>query len=212
MAISDAYATVSELKAFKPRFSSDDDAALGSGLKAIARYLDRKLNWPSGFNKDGTATTRVYPGSGGRVLMLTHSVASLAGIQVKVNDSYDGDFAGETALAAGVYGLRGEGGVLDPDKGPEPRPWTQLYLPGWSTKGEWTKDYRVQVTAIHGWPAVPEAIHFANMELLLIIRGESTFSTDRIQEMDSVVSTSPQARAILKGLSEVYNRYPVAVA
>ena len=208
MAIAAAYATVDEYKAVKGlEFDSTHDLVIGRQLLAMSRGLDRKLAQPTGFNKDEAVTNRLYVGSGTRCLAV-EPIASTVGLVIKVNASHNGDFSGETAFPNTDYQLR----PLNADKGPEPQPWTQIYLPDWSTRGYWGEGYGVQVTGIHGWPEVPEAIRLATIELTaMALRIEGAYATGRIQELDQVENASPQARAQLRGLYERYNRYPVAV-
>ena len=48
--------------------------------------------------------------------------------------------------------------------------------------------------------------------LTSIVRIESPYATQQIQELDQLVQASPQARSILNGLMQSYNHYPVVVA
>jgi len=178
-------------------------------LEAMSRVLDRKLAQPAGFSKDAAVTTRVYTGDGSRCLPLRYAIASVTGLVVKRDTDNDGSFADETALTLNTdFELR----PLDADQGPEARPWTELYIPDWAaTYYSWYERYRVQVVAIHGWPAIPQAIKLATIELTAMVAGDSTFTTNRINELDQAVDASPQARAILRDLWQVYNFYPIAV-
>ena len=210
MAIGDAYATAAEYRAAVDRTDAADDAIIGRDLTALSRYLDWKLNQRAGFQKDAAVTVRVYEGDGTRRLLLRFSIASATGLIVTRDTDADGDFADETALTSNTdFELR----PLDADKYPEARPWTELYIPSWApTYGTWYEGERVQVTAIHGWPAVPAAIKSGTIWLTSIVRIESPYATQQIQELDQLVQASPQARSILNGLMQSYNHYPVVVA
>lgn len=215
MAITDAYFTPQEARAYgKPAERGVDDVVLEAQILGVCRFLDRELGWAStGFNRDSAVTTRVYAPDDE-----IDPIASLTGLVVRATT------ASPPITWASVTPL-----VLDTDfellprnaaQGAEPRPWTTLRLFGWTAspvgafepKYYQPSDYRVQVTAIHGWPAVPPAIKWKAIELLDILRGKSIFATEQITDVDTTLRTSIQARGILRGLSQVYSRYPVAVA
>lgn len=200
-----------EYRLTKALESGRDDLALERQLAAVSRLLDRKLNQPYGFNVDATVTTRIY-GPGDNIA----PIASLIGLIVKAATGTPIDWSSVTALTINEDFETLPYGALS---GPEPAPITALRLVGWGAQppSVWTPktyipdDFKVQVTALHGWPAVPEAIKEATIQLTAILRAESPFATDRIQELDQAVGTSGQARAILKALYEVYNAMPVAI-
>lgn len=209
MAIGDAYATAQKYRALKQGLSAADDILLDLELKAVSRLIDRKTNNPFGYNKDATVTTRVYLKD-----EETAPIASTAGLIVKATTSaLPITWADVTAL------------TLDTDFELLPRnpisgwPYTALQIIGWASvpPSVWTPQtynpdtYRVQVTAIHGWPAVPDEIMFATVELTALLRAESPYATDRIQELDQVVAASPQARSILKALYAQFNPRPIAI-
>lgn len=175
-----------------------------SQLKATSRWLERKLE--QFFNRDATATTRVYvpPYTGYGLspsLLDIEPVVSVSAVKVDTNAGGTFD---ETALAVTEYRLL----PVNAAAGPEPRPYRQLDVTPWGSQGSWPATVQLQVTGIHGWPAVPEAIINATVEFTAMLRGESPFATGRITEMNQLVASetvSPQARAILKGLIEVYH-------
>lgn len=201
MALSDAYATVAEYYAHAragetaPTNPSDADyAAVLSALKATARYIDKKTRRPLGYKQDGTATQRVYFGCGGDVLSLMgHDYVSVSAIAW---DSVgDGTYA--TTLAAGDYELLPRNAAYLP----EPEPYRSIWATRWGNLGAWPVETRVRVTGIGGWPAVPEAIKQANLELCAILRIESERATNKIQEgMETVLGASPIAQGIIRGL------------
>lgn len=198
MAIGDAFVTAAAYRARIVKSSSSVDSAIESSLKTTSRWLERILGVES-FNKDGTATSRVYIGNGSRCLDVAE-IASTAGLAIKIDEDDDGDFSDETALATTDYELR----PLNADKGPEAKPWTEIYLPNWSNYGVWPAGQRVQVTAIHGWPAVPDAIANICIEFTSMMRGESPWFTGRIAEIDDLENVSPQARGMLNSVREAY--------
>lgn len=195
MTLADAYATVQEYRDQTGKTSEDDDLALGRELKAIARYLDRALGRTLGFNRDGTGPTddvaRVYVMGRGVVLDIDDHVSITS---IAIGDHYTQTYA--TALAASAW-------VKLPRKaasGPEAKPYRQLeFLSSYPGVGE-----LVKVTGIGGWPAVPDAIKSANIELTSILRLESPRSSNSINEMNQVISTSRVAQNILGELIDAY--------
>lgn len=206
MAFSDPYADVSRYKAQIDKLTSDDDTVILSQLKAVSRWLERKLGVVS-FNQDATATARVLIAEAGpdgyaQNVLLTPPIASSTGLEVKVDTDSDGDFSDETALPAADYELLPRDALLRT----EVVPYTSIALTSWGAYGfTWPIRSRVQVTAVWGWPVVPEAIVNACVEMTAMLRGESPYFTGRINEMDQVQDASPQARSVLKSLMMVYS-------
>lgn len=207
MALSDPYCNVVEYKQLENVSTNDRDAAISLVLSGVSRMLDRKLSQPYGFNKDTAVTDQTYRGDGSRVLVLTAPVASASGFLVRVDEDNDDDFTDDTDEVAGNYDLMPAWALT----GPEPRPYTELWLPTHSTRGYWPGGLQVRVTAIHGWPAVPVAIKIATAKLTAMVLGDSIFATGRINELDAVVDASPQARAIVNSLYETYSRFPIGI-
>lgn len=213
MALGDAYATPQDYRTHPliNQRQGGDNEATAQMLQAVARFLDRKLGQVYGFNKDAAVTTRVYWG-GDEIA----PIASTAGLIVKATTSWPPDWASITAL---VVDEDFELLPLNALTGPESRPYTDIRLAGWSMtppgtflpKTYYPTEYRVQVTAIHGWPAVPAAIKQANIILASMLAADSLFASGRIQEIDQAIDASPQARALLRDLHQAYSRYPVVV-
>ena len=216
MALGDAYASVPEYRLWKGKFSSDDDLVLEWCLEAVSRVIDQKLNQPFGFNKDVVASTRWYgPGE------LIAPIATTSGLIVKMSGSYSSiDWASIDALTSTDYELL----PRNPQAG---WPYTDINI--YSLMNRYygnpvtspvainpdtyrSPEYRVQITAIHGWPEVPKAIKWATVELTAMLGGESVWSTNRIQELDQTIEASPQARSLLKDLMRVYSPMPIGIA
>lgn len=207
MAIGDAYATVGEYRSHIDKDSSEQDTAIAVDLLATSRWLERRLGVET-FNKDETTSVRVYIGKGSSVLKLLTDdgrqagIASTGSLSIKVDDDDDGSFADETALATSDYELR----PLNAAVGPEPKPWTSIVLPTWSSRGTWSAGRRIQVTAQHGWPSVPSAIKEACIIFTAMIRGDaSEWLSGQVSTLDQVESVSPQARKMLRDLLMVYS-------
>jgi hypothetical protein len=195
VALSDAYATTAEYRDQTGKESSDEDLVLEREIVAVSRYLDRILIRPLGFNKDGTdeadEVSRVYVmGRGTRLDMDDHvSVRSVA-----VGNQYTQVY--DSALATSAYVLMPRNAAL----GPEVRPYSQIeFVSSYPACGQ-----LVRVTGIGGWAEVPEAIVSATIELTSILRMESPRSTNRVTEMNQVLSTSRVAQNILGDLLKAY--------
>lgn len=205
MAVTDAYATAAQYRAVIEMTDTSQDSELGDDLTAVSRYIDRKLN--QFFTIDESAAARVFVGAGGRTLYLrldddlNPGIGDTDGLTIKVDTDDDGSFADETAWAATDYELR----PLNAGDGPEPRPYTQIHVPSWSSKGGWPVRSRIEITAKWGWPAVPKAIERATLHLTAILRLESGRATNRINELGTeLLDASPQAQSIIDKLLRAY--------
>ncbi len=207
MALSDPYATAANYRARYP--GNGDVALLESDLKATSRLFERKMR--RFFTKDTAAApiARLLRGTGESVLCLDQGgfpgIATQTGLVVTVDTDDDGSFADETALVNGDLLIL----PLDAANYPEPRPWTEIELTSQSAIGSFPEGVRVQVTAEWGWPAVPDAIFIACIEFTAMRRGDSAYSTGRIDDLDRVETIVPQARAALRDLVRDYSRGPV---
>lgn len=210
MAIGDPYATPEEFRSFKGANSAREDTMLLIQLRAVSRLLDQKLNQPYGFNRDadGSPSVAIY---GPRDL--PRPIADSTDISVKT--AYAGsaiDWDAATAL------------VLDSDyeltpTNPAPGyPWTGISLYGYgptpdiiqigSYRGRSQSQIRVRVEALHGWPAVPDAIKWATIELVSILRGEGIFATGRISELGgATIDSSPEARRLMRDLYRQFDPF-----
>jgi hypothetical protein len=205
LAIGDAYANNTKYKAIIGKASGDNDTEIDAQLLAMSRVMEKDCFGGRYFTKDTAVTTRrYYPRGSGQQTLTVEDIASTAGLIVKVDDSNSG--TASVSLTVGTdYVLL----PLNALTGPEPAPYTELYLPG-SGRTSWP--YLVEVTAIHGWPAIPEAIAQATCQLVARLRLEGPRATERIQEgIDAVIGTSREARSIVNELIEAYAAPPVWV-
>jgi hypothetical protein len=224
--VSDPYADVVQYRAHTKKTDSAQDALIENDLVAVSRWLDQRLGWF--FTRDASPVARVYevPGASRpldwayRPLDWAESenpfrwgnwrrdlhvdpIATTTGLVVKVDTDGDGDFADEAAWASTDYELL----PRNADKDPEPRPWTAIRVPPWSSQGGFAAGQRVQVTACFGWPAVPPAIVAATIELTAIWRLESPRATNQVSmSLDNAIQTSPQAQGLVKQLMAQYRR------
>src|SRR5690606_32093888 len=118
------------------------------------------------FNKDDAPVVRRYIGNGTPCL----EVDEIADSDVTVRVDEDRDGVCETTLSVGQCEL----GPANADKGPEPEPWRELWLPTWATyRGVWPRGCRIEVEARYGWPAVPAAIKDACIVFAAMYLGQS---------------------------------------
>lgn len=231
MALSDPYVTAEEYKAAKGKVAAGQDLAITMQLTGVARYIDAKLNKPYGFGKDSVATPRILtPVDDDRSLLdgrgriggygsLDHrslfdgrnlfadeeyEIASAVGLEIRVDLNRVGNFVGLTPFSATDYQLKPLNAALRP----EPRPYTNIYIPWWSTAYRWSSLAPVQVTAIWGWPAVPKAIQMVNIELTAIWREESSRATNRFTDLGDFLSNSRESRDMVNSLMLPYGNGP----
>lgn len=158
MAITNGYATLTEIKTFLSISDNVDDTLLESMVEAASRSIDRIAN--RRFYLDANASARAYRVSS-PVILYTDDIGTTSGLVVKTDDDGDGTF--ETTLTLNTdY-------IMDPltalDLG---RPYTQVTMvtntqtfpifPGLFQNG---LRPGVQVTARWGWPSVPDDINQA---------------------------------------------------
>ncbi len=199
--VQDAYATAAEYRAVTKRTDTGDDTQILTDLKAISRWLEGDSRLGRFFTKDAADVTRIFvvPESGDTLWIDDLSAAPTT---IKIDTDGDGSFTDETALAAADY----ECWPINAALGPEARPFTRIKMTSWGAYGSWTKDQRVQIVGKWGWPAVPEAVKRATIELTAILRLESQRATARVQELDVVVEASPEAQSIVNRLTDNYRR------
>lgn len=224
MAIGDAYATAADYRAVVSKSDTGEDAEILSDLKAISRYID--LRTGRFFGKDAAVVARVYTVPDGRgapwvdpfyrtpwntpiggVPLEVDDIASVTGLLIRADTNQDGTFPGPD-WAATDYVLEPANAAL----GPEPMPYTRVLLPSWSTQSGLSGGQRVRITAVWGWPAVPDAIVRATCHLTGILRLESPRATSRVNELGEQMSTSKQAQDIVQSLVRVYRRSAVVFA
>ncbi len=206
--ISDPYVNVADYRRNAGKIDPEGDAIIKRDLVAVSRFIDERLGYPrTGFWKDATATTRVYipefNGYGQSPTVIDiDAVADLTGATVKVDSDGDGSFD-ETAITSTYYRFL----PLNADKGPQPRPYRQLEVTPWGYQASWPAMVQLQVSAIHGWPAVPEAIVVATIELARLVRVEGPRATNRMDEggVPLFLSRDAQARNIISDLMSTFH-------
>jgi hypothetical protein len=204
--LTQAYATAEEFRARVGSAAAGDDATISEQLTTVSRYLERRLGGAEGprfYNREPSPTVRLYDGNGRRILPV-QDVAMSAGLTVKVDLDRDSVCEEELALDA-HFRLR----PLNADKGPEAAPWQYLELIDWNAVlrhwPEWPAS--VQVTAVHGWPAVPGAIKETTISITRQLRdihqGGAAFSE---QDINQVIRVTPNLTALFMDLMDKYGR------
>lgn len=221
-AITDAYATAEEYRqGISPqKTDTSDDTEIDLDLLAVTRHLNNELGRSeTGFNKDAAAVTRQYlgPYSGsvnpeaenpwkyarGQRLLYIDELVSVTSVQT----DEDGDGTVDTSWTKDTdYQLF----PLNADKGPEPRPYTALFIPDWTTQRlRWPPGRLVAINGVWGWPSVPPAIKRACIQLTAILRLESPRATSQINDVGAVLATSGVAQGIIQRLAQNYGRISV---
>ena len=207
MAVTDAYASAAQYRDLVGKTDADDDTTVALDLKAVSRFIERRLG--RHFTVDAGDVTRIYVvGSRGGEPSRGHNSLwiddlSAAPTSIKIDTDNDGSYADETALAATDY----EMWPLNAPVGPEPRPYERIDLTAWGDQVTWPHGLHVEVIGKWGWPAIPDSIVRATIQLTAILRLESPRATSRIpDELGESVQASPQAQSIVRELMNVYRK------
>jgi hypothetical protein len=223
MALTDPYCDAETYRNIAKKRDEGDDVEITLDLKAVSRWLDRKLM--RFFNHDDAPVDRLYwpkggpkwplplgwaeaenPWTwGGYTRMLLVDDMAQAPTAVMVDNTGDGQFRDPLdIMPPSCYELWPQNNNL----GPEPKPWTAIYVPYWyeAPWGGFPSGKRIKVTCVWGWPQVPPAIQVSTAELCAIWRLESPRSTSRVNELEQVVSTSNLANGIVEDLIAEYTR------
>jgi len=198
MAPGDPYARVDDYAATFPNYDRHDEAELGRQLLAMSRHIETRCGQQ--FNKDTTPTTRTYRIEYTDTVLHTAPMAA-APTLLRMDSNGDGLFAlTVTGALASRYGdVNG-------------RPLNELYLPPWAAGAtQFPSGYLVEVTAIHGWDAVPEQVRLATVHLTALLRLETPRATSSIDELGREVGMSPQGRGIVDDLLAAFKPPQVVV-
>jgi hypothetical protein len=200
LAVTDAYATAATYRALISKSDTGEDAEILTDLTAVSRYIERRVG--RFFTTDAANVARVYRAtdlSNEPKSLFVDDLVSISHIKVDTDD--DGSFADEDAWASTDYELY----PLNAADGPEPAPYTRIFIPSWSTKELWGQ-HRVEISGKFGWPAVPAAIERATVHLTGILRLETPRATRQVNiGVDRVEETSRQAQEILNALMNAYS-------
>jgi hypothetical protein len=192
------YATVAALKSRLGMETTDtrDDFELHTVCFAASRALEQycqRLFWRSAA---GTARTFVPTGLYRLKLPVFCDLVSVSALATDA--SGDGTF--ETSWSSSDYQLL----PLNPDAAPETRPYTAVkpLARAWPAPcGALTRDDRIQITGVWGWPAVPYGVRqSALITAAELFRSKSTFEAQMgYEEMaQMVLRRNPFARDLIK--------------
>ena len=214
MALNSPYADAAEYTKRLGKEQSSDSASLLADLRAVSRWLERDLR--RFFTKDTVAATRVYMTPRGRHAprygwaesenpwrdaghSRELSIDDLVSVtSIAYDSANDGTY--RTTLAANDYELLPRNAAL----GPEPEPYRQIALTSWGSVVMWPAGVRVRVIGIFGWPAVPEAIKRATIDLTGILRLETPRATRQVTDLGQVFGTTKAASDIVERLRKDY--------
>lgn len=194
----DAYATVQEYRANKAKLSGDDDGSLASELLATSRFIDDATGHREGFGVDEANVIRYYQSFGAYVLDIGDLV-SVSLVEELLGTTW-------TTVAASAYNLKPYNASR------EGWPYRQIERTSviWPPR-QIPNGPRVRITGKWGWPAVPDAIKSACIELTAILRIESGRATGRVDEAGQVLNVSRAARDIVGQLLASYGNPAVYV-
>jgi len=158
MAITNGYATLTEIKGYMSISDNTDNDLLENLIESASRSIDRIAN--RRFYLDATASARLYRAYSD-IFVYIDDLGSTTDLVVKTDSNGNGTYAKTLTLNTDY--------ILDPLTAPSlSRPYTQLTMvsntetwpifPGLTQNG---LRPGVQVTAKWGWPSVPHDINMA---------------------------------------------------
>lgn len=218
MAITDAYATVEDYRAVAGLTDVGDDPSITRTLMLASRHLDRELG--RFFTKDASAVARTFaPPPAGRdasagweapLFPTTYPLLAqprlfdiddlVSVTSVVIDTNVDDTFA--TTLTSADYELLPRNAAL----GSEPGPYRQLRLTEWGAQVTFPARARVRITGVWGWPAVPEAIRAATIEIARLWLLQTPRATQRVDEVGTSIATSRAAQSIVDKVPDRYRR------
>ena len=189
------YATAMQYRNSIGMTDTAKDIEIEADLSAVSRYIDGKMG--RFFSKDTVAVSRIYLPERTATFLLVDDIAETP-TSIEVDTENDGQYT--TELTTDDYELM----PFNATRGPEPWPYTMINLTPWGDLSAFHAGQRVRITAIFGWPEVPEAIKIATIHLTAVLRLETPRATRRIAELGDVMETSPIAQGIVRQLTEQY--------
>lgn len=195
MSITTPIATVSDYITYTGETvdSDEDYAKVEAALLAGQRQIERACGRVFGIDASDAPTTRLYRAQGNRNSRSgaysngapygwaesenpylyggwsrSLSIEDIVTVtSIKVDQDLTGSFVDALELTVTDYELQ----PLNAPSGPEPRPYTTIYIPPWSNSFGFPALAQVQVIGRHGWPSPPEPIVRMNCELVALRRG-----------------------------------------
>ena len=203
-AVTDFYFTAQEAKDYISKTDAADDAKIKRMAATISRLYEARTH--QFFTKDAAVVNRIFWGDGTSCLRVcgqnnVPGIASTSGLVVTIDRDNDGSFADETAVSSSDYELR----PLHAALGPQAAPWKEIVLHGLGSPTDtyWPRGYRVQVTAMFGWPAVPDSVK-ENCLALFDIWWNRDPRGAGISDLDTVIARNPQALSLMKKIEQLH--------
>ena len=196
MAITNGYCSTAELGEVLgvPTDDLDDDARFEAAIETASRQIEEWVG--RRFWIDTTATVRVYAPIDAYDLDIA-DVGDVTGMVVKLDTSDDGTF--DTTLA------RDTDYILEPlnaEYTTPARPWNRIsMLDTWVFPTSHRRP-SVQVTALHGWPAIPPAVKQACLiQAKLVWKSTSgTYAGFQLAADVGIVMRTPALDPVAQGL------------
>lgn len=195
MSITTPIATVSDYITYTGETvdSDEDYAKIETALLAAQRQIERSCGTVFCLDAADAPTTRLYRAQGSRSSRYSLGIGGvpygwaesenpylyggwsrLLSVQdivtvtsIKIDTNLTGSFVDVDLLATTDYELWPNNAAT----GPEPKPYTSIYIPPYSTSFGFPALAQVQVIGRHGWPEVPEPIVRMCCELVALRRG-----------------------------------------
>ncbi len=199
-AITDPLDTVANYKEWVHKTDSGDDNEIKTGLVMATQWWSAQAG--QFFGVDAAVVPRLFKARYSDKLYLDYEgncpgIATLTGLEVKVDTDNDGSFADETAWTINVdFRVL----PLQAAQGPLPKPWTEIEAIG---SKRFSTTALTQVTAKFGWPAVPQFVKDGVKEWLAVWRGESIRTTARVSDLDQVETVSPYHMGQINKLRDI---------
>lgn len=190
MTVTNGYCTLADLKSVLRIVDNVDDIMLEARIEEASRviddYCDRR------FYKDTVVTSRIYYSPSGDYV-LTDDIASTSGLVVKIDTNSDGTYA--TTLTASQYQLEPLNAV---SKGVSINRIMAVPAGSFPRTG---MPAPIQVTAIWGWPSVPNPIRSACILMAgrLTKRGDSLLGVAGFGDLGAITvrSIDPDVQRML---------------
>jgi Phage gp6-like head-tail connector protein len=162
MTITNGYTDLETLKSYLSISNTNSDTMLEMAINAASRGIDKYCQRK--FWLDPEPVTKTFIPNNLLTVTLADNdpfggdIGSVEGLVVKTDPSGDGTY--DVTWRSTDFQLRP---VNAPSAWPEARPWTSLRAVGtltfpWLVNTWLTRLDRVQITALWGWPAVPDAV------------------------------------------------------
>jgi hypothetical protein len=205
----EAYASVAFYRSRSDKIEDSEDSIIADDLIAMTRLIDMRVfgqGSANRFTKDSSPQSRIFVprisdilyGPFHRSRLEVDDLVSVS--TIAIDENFTGTFS--KTLAAGDYELL----PLNALQGGEPRPYRQIHLTEWGTYGGWIPGSRIRITGIWGWPAIPQPVVRACVELTRLLRLATPRATSTMTDFGTVVGQSAQARNIIDELVSNYSR------